>query len=131
MTISPSTIDNALQSAEQFNQEQREESRRAERKEYLAARRKERERRETLAKCRQLYADTINVRTSYNGRAGCMCGCLGTYSEEQGTIRRRLTKIITLIKDGFEFTHSSGFGDERYILAEKGDRRTAVYYEEK
>lgn len=95
--------------------------------------REEREKAEVLALLNTLRdSETDRIIKSYNGKVGCMCGCLGTYSEMEFTNRSRINSIIANIELGEDFTYSSALGGEEYVYSENGNGKcTAVYFNKK
>lgn len=73
---------------------------------------------------------------AYNGKRGCMCGCLGNYTEDQNSIafKRRVNKVENFIgpirpdsNDAVSYS-TAPFGGLRYFNVTEGDRTTCVYF---
>lgn len=46
------------------------------------------------AKLAKLNFTVDNVKESYSGKPGCMCGCVGNYSEKKSTAVRAFNRLV-------------------------------------
>ena len=74
------------------------------------------------------------VKTTYNGKSGCMCGCNGKYNETGKAVAVRVKKVNSFIgpmrpdsNDRNSYS-SKPFCGDRYVAVEEGGRVTAVYF---
>jgi hypothetical protein len=70
------------------------------------------------------YTDGIR---SYNGKSGCMCGCIGTYKETESAIKRMYNKLMKLPKIG---VHVKKNGVILCIFDDDGNRNSVLYFNE-
>lgn len=72
------------------------------------------------------YIDPAKVTRTYNGKVGCMCGCLGTYSgpNTKATKMRvsRLNKLLTT-QD-----YDAIYVNKEWVSIERNGRNLTVYF---
>lgn len=67
------------------------------------------------------------IERAYSGKPGCMCGCLGTYTEKQSGINMRVKNAIQALKDGLAIRV---FTCREFISIETETRNWCFYYPE-
>lgn len=74
------------------------------------------------------------VQRSYNGKVGCMCGCMGTYNDDSQsrTFKMAITKINKVIAMTEQEREQAGIEldieEGNYAYISTGNRCTAVYF---
>ena len=85
-----------------------------------------------------------DVLKAYNGRVGCMCGCLGDYAynantEEYGhtvpdsevntrRVKCRVTRVLNQLREGDYDDFSINLnGETKYIYVQRDERCTCLY----
>ena len=71
-----------------------------------------------------------NVNSVYMGKQGCACGCRGQYKEDQGTAKRRLTRLTNLQNKGVQLEVNEGFGGEWIVCWERENAATRIYVQQ-
>lgn len=72
--------------------------------------------------------DHTNVVRVYSGKSGCMCGCNGSYREEERSKKNMLTRVL---KQAYEIDMWRGVDSEGVagaIWVDDGRRTQVVYY---
>ena len=76
----------------------------------------------TLARRNEVAAKTVE--RYYNGRRGCMCGCLGTYYDNDGSNDRKIkTAVNRLLNDP-----DAALQDGYILYMDTRTRTSAVYF---
>ena len=71
--------------------------------------------------------DPSQVTTSYSGKRGCMCGCLGTYKEGPKAAKAKISHLKRLLNSGEEVEAFEALGGEFGVM-QYGDKRINAIY---
>lgn len=73
------------------------------------------------AKLAKLNFTVDNLNQTYSGKPGCMCGCLGTYTTKQSTMKKAFNRLIKDPNVQLDV-------DAKCIYVETSTRNNVVYF---
>ena len=69
-----------------------------------------------------------DIKRSYRGKVGCMCGCKGNYTEQQWAIKKTVADMKQAIADGIVTAVIANTG--HFGIHTSTDKNLVVYYED-